>query len=197
MPSTKETRNTGSNLYDSTSVYGWISILLHWSTTIIIIVLWFVGRGIMSSSAEEIDARRALHVSIAGLAWLFILFRVIWRIRSGHPRVRGQTLTIHRIAKAAHYVMLATVVLMLLSGPFLVWANGYPVSIFDTITIPGPVGESESVRSFAWAIHENMALVLFLLVLTHIGGALKHLMFHTDDTIVRMIWPGKREEIDQ
>ena len=35
---------------------------------------------------------------------------------------------------------------------------------------------------------------LFVLVIVHIGGALKHLMFHTDDTIVRMLWPGRTDE---
>ena len=46
---------------------------------------------------------------------------------------------------------------------------------------------SDSIR----AIHAGTANTLFLLVLVHILGALKHLMFHEDETIERMIWPKK------
>ncbi len=53
------------------------------------------------------------------------------------------------------------------------------------------LGESESIRELARFVHSNTAWLLFGLVLLHIGGALKHLMFHADDTIARMIWPGK------
>jgi len=30
-------------------------------------------------------------------------------------------------------------------------------------------------------------------VLIHLGGTLKHIIFHEDDTIVRMLWPKKRQ----
>jgi cytochrome b561 len=197
MPATAAASLTCSTLYDSDTVYGWISILLHWSTAVLIIALWFIGKGIMSASAEEIDARRSLHVSIAGASWLLILLRVAWRLRAGHPRIRGQTARIHQVAKSAHYLMVFAALLMLVSGPFLVWADGRPVSIFGAVTIPGPVGASESVRALAWSVHESMAVVLAVLVVLHIGGALKHLMFHSDDTIVRMLWPARPGEQEE
>lgn len=180
-----------SNLYDSDSVYGWISILLHWLIAVVIIVLWFIGKSIMNMTPEDGDAQRQLHVSIAGTAWLVILVRVIWRFRSGHPRIRGQTLFIHRVAKTAHYAMLIALAIMLVSGPMMVWSGGYPIMIFTMLSIPGPIDESESLRELARFVHSNTAWLLLGLVLLHIGGALKHLMFHTDDTIARMIWPGK------
>jgi cytochrome b561 len=188
----KEQREARSNLFDSDSVYGWISILLHWLTAIVIIVLWFIGKGIMSAEPESVDAQRQLHVSIAAGAWLAIMIRIIWRFRSGHPHIRGQTLLIHRVAKVAHYAMLIVLLLMLISGPLIVWTGGHSIAVFDWFTISGPIGESESARELAWFIHSNSAWMLLVLVLLHIGGALKHLMFHADDTIARMIWPGKK-----
>jgi len=178
---------------DSSSTYGWTSILLHWITAIVVIALWFIGKSIFSVEPGAVDARRSLHVSVAAAAWLVILLRVVWRFREGHPRVRGQSLRIHRIAKAAHYAMLMALLVMLLSGPLMVWADGGNIDIFGLLSIPGPFGPSEALRSLAWYLHSKAAVVLFVLVLLHIGGALKHLMFHSDDTIVRMIWPGKVE----
>ena len=189
----KEQREAQSNLLDSDSIYGWISILLHWVTAIVIIVLWFVGKGIMNADSDDVDARRQLHVSIAAASWLVIMFRIAWRFKSGHPHIKGQTLFIHRVAKIAHYTMIIAVVLMLVSGPILVWSTGNSIAVFDWFSIPGPIGESEATRELGWLIHSNAAFLLMLLVLLHVGGALKHLMFHADDTIARMIWPGKRK----
>ena len=189
----KEQREAQSALYDTDSIYGWISILLHWTTSIAIVVLWFVGKGILNAEPDAIDAQRQLHVSIAASAWLVIAFRIYWRFRSGHPHVEGQSIFIHRVAKIAHYAMLIVVSLMLVSGPLMVWAGGHSIGIFAWLSIPAPIGASDSLRELAWFIHSNSALLLILLILLHIGGALKHLMFHTDHTIARMIWPGKRK----
>ena len=180
-----------SRLYDTGSIYGWISILLHWVTAIIVIALWIIGQSIMNMPLEEVSDRRALHVSIAASAWLLLIFRALWRFRSGHPHVRGQSAVIHRIAVVAHYAMLVIMLLMLVSGPLMVWFDGRAITIFDTVAIPGPLGESQTLSELAWFIHSNAAMALFWLVLLHIGGALKHLMFHSDDTIARMIWPGR------
>lgn len=189
----KEQHPAQSALHDTNSIYGWISILLHWVTAVVIIVLWFIGKSIMTVDSENVDAQRQLHVSIAASAWLVILIRVYWRFRSGHPRINGQTLLIHRIAKTAHYAMLIATALMLVSGPMMVWSGGNPIAIFSLLSIPGPIGEAESIRDLAHTVHTNTAWFLFWMVLLHIGGALKHLMFHNDDTIARMIWPGRQK----
>ena len=189
-----ELQGAQSNLYDRKSVYGWISILLHWLTAIVIIVLWLLGQSISLITPEDVDSRRALHVSIAASAWLVLVLRIAWRFRSGHPHVNGQSLNIHRIAKTAHYVMLIALLLMLVSGPLMVWASGNTIGIFGWLAIPGPVGESESLGELAHFVHSNSALLLFWLVMLHIGGAVKHLMFHADDTIARMIWPGRQRD---
>lgn len=183
-----------SALIDTHAVYGWISILLHWITAIFIVALWLLGKNILNADTTEIDARRALHVSIAASAWLIVLFRIAWRFRSGHPQVRGLTTRTHTIAKTVHYIMLLLLLVMLVSGPIMVWAGGFPVVIFDTVSIPAPIGASEALRESAWAIHSRAALGLLILVVVHVGAALKHLMFHSDDTIVRMLWPGKTTE---
>jgi cytochrome b561 len=183
-----------SRLVDTPSTYGWISIAIHWLTAATIIALWFLGQRIESAGSIDVDSRRALHVSIAASAWLVILFRIVWRLNAGHPKVRGQTQLIHNIAKLAHYLVLGLLLLMLVSGPLMVWAGGQAISVFDTVTIAAPIGTSAELEGFAHAIHSFAARGLFVLVLLHIAGALKHLMFHSDDTIVRMLWPGPAED---
>ena len=92
-----------------------------------------------------------------------------------HPRARGQSLLIHRVARTVHYVMLAGIAVMMLSGPLMI--------LFD----------SKAVTDVAHLIHATTASAMLALVLIHIGGTLKHIIFHEDDTIVRMLWPRKRQ----
>ena len=149
--------------------------MVHWLTTIVIIALWFIGRSIMEQeSIEAIDMRRDLHATIALSVWLLLLFRIIWRIRMRHPRVKGQSLFIHRIARTVHYIMLVSIGVMMITGPIVYWI------------------QSDSVRELALIVHATTAFALFVLVMLHIGGTLKHIIFHEDDTIVRMLWPMKR-----
>jgi cytochrome b561 len=91
-----------------------------------------------------------------------------------HPRADGQSLFIHRVARTVHYVLLACIGVMMITGPVVYWAD------------------TRSVSDLAFAVHATTASVLLALVLLHIGGTLKHIIFHEDDTIVRMIWPKKR-----
>jgi cytochrome b561 len=166
--------STENTLYDRPDSFGWVSILVHWVTTIIVIALWFIGRSIAEqNSLEAIDARRSLHITIALTAWLLLLFRIVWRLRMHHPRARGQSLFIHRVARTIHYVMLAGIALMMISGPLMI--------LFDEGTITG----------IALFVHRNTATAMLALVLIHIGGTLKQIIFHEDDTIVRMLWPRK------
>ena len=161
-----------SRWLDQSDSFGWVSIVLHWLTTIVIIALWFIGRSITEQeSIEAVDLRRDLHATIALSAWLLLLFRIGWRLKMHHPRATGQTLFIHRVARTVHYIMLLAIGVMMITGPIVYWIS------------------TDSVRDLAFAAHATTASVLLGLVLLHIAGTLKHIIFHEDDTIVRMLWP--------
>lgn len=164
-----------SPLIDRPDSYGWISIALHWLVAAIVIAMWFIGKSISGQPPDEIDATRNLHVTIGLSAWLLIFGRIVWRLVIPHPRAHGQTQRTHKLARAVHYLMLAALSVMLLSGPLLAWLS------------PGGSHFAGAVR----AVHASAGNFLFLLLVVHILGALKHLMFHDDETIERMLWPRK------
>lgn len=171
---TQDAKN--STLLDQPDSFGWVSIVVHWLTTIIVIAMWFIGRSIAEQdSVADVDARRGLHVTIGLTVWLLLLFRIVWRLRMHHPRVKGQSLLIHRVARTIHYTMLAGITLMMISGPVMILFN------------------NNTVNAFALLVHRNTSLAMLVLVLIHLGGTLKHIIFHEDDTIVRMLWPRKRQ----
>ena len=167
-------RNSGSNLYDRPRSFGWISIAMHWITATAIIVLWFIGDSIAALEPEFADQRRNLHITIALAFYVLLVFRIYWRLKCGHPHVSGQTVFIHRVAQIVHYVLLAAIAVMITSGPVMLLAN--------TIDATG-------LQDLALVIHAFTGTVVIALTVVHIAGALKHLMFHDDETIVRMLRP--------
>ena len=181
-----------SPLTDTRASYGWVSIVLHWVTAIAVIGLWLLGKRIDEAASATADLARARHVSFAASAWLLLLLRIVWRLRSGHPHVRGQGPLIHRVSSFNHYALIVAVAVMMLSGPLMVWASGNPVAIFNLAAIPSPFSASDTLQTIARTLHGAGGATLLVLFLLHFCGAMKHLMFHDDDTIARMIWPGTR-----
>jgi cytochrome b561 len=177
---------------DKRDSFGWISILLHWTTAAFICVLWFIGDGIASLESDQATVRRNLHVSIAVTAYLLIWARIVWRLYSHHPQVHGQSNLTHFAARSIHYILLAAIAGMLCSGPIIMWSDGNPISVFGLISLPSPLSEMPVVNEAARAVHAFCGQSVLWLTVIHIGGALRHLMFHDDDTIARIFVP-KRE----
>jgi len=179
---------------DSPTSYGWISILLHWLAVGIVLTLWFIG-----DSAQAIDSLAAriiqirLHISIAICAYLLLLTRIIWRLMSGHPRIKGQGQLDHWLANSAHYILLAAITVMLISGPTIVWSGGRDILVFNWFSIPGPIGKNEVLNQIASSVHGFSATVILIVFTLHMIGAFKHLMFHDDDIFIRMLVPEKKD----
>jgi cytochrome b561 len=162
-------------LQDRPDSFGWISIALHWLTAVLITALWIIGRSIEFQAVDSIDARRSLHVTLGLAAWLLLAARIAWRLKNPHPRAFGQSELIHRVARATHYLMLMLLAIMLVSGPLLAWSSS---------TLPAMAAGIHSV-------HGAGANLLLLLVVIHVAGALKHLMFNDDETIARIFVPRR------
>ena len=174
------TMDKAKSLFDRPDSFGWISIALHWFSALAITLLWLVGQSIASQSAEQIDARRSLHITLGLVLWLPLVARLVWRLRIKHPWVAGQGRTTHRLAKAAHYSILVVLGVSLLTGPVMVWA----------------LPEGSGFNEIAFAVHATAAEALAVLVVLHVLAALKHLMFHDDETIARIFVPRRADESD-
>lgn len=185
--------NSDAKFYDSRQSFGWVSIGLHWLTAIIILVLWFLGDSIAAQEAYLVDQRRNLHMSIATSAYLILVFRIYWRFKFGHPHVSGQSLRIHKFARFVHYLLLVAVAVMLISGPVTAWSGGADLPVFGLVLVPWPFAESQTLHSAALAVHKFTGKTVMTLIVLHVAGALKHLMFHEDETIVRMLKPKRSD----
>ena len=172
----RQIMNRRADIVDKPDSFGWISIALHRAAAAIVLSMWFIGQSISAqSSVDGINNIRDLHIAVGLVSWVLLVGRIVWRIKHGHPRVDGQTLRTHRIARSVHYSMLLLLGCMLLTGPSLAWLSSSHSELFPLILL----------------VHRTSANILFAIIVLHILASLKHLMFHEDDTIVRMLMPKK------
>jgi cytochrome b561 len=176
---------------DGLERYGWVSILLHWLAAILVLALWFLGDTI--GFTAEVGARLARierHVSLALAVYILLVARVGWRLRSGYPRVNEAQPLDRLFSRIIHAVMLASIVVMLLSGPVLAISTERPLEVLWGIQLPFLVDVGPSLRYSTYVVHSTAGSVLLFAVFLHICGACKHLMFDDDDVFIRMLLPG-------
>jgi cytochrome b561 len=173
---------------DTATGYGWGSILLHWATAIIIVVMLYVGSSIDSLLGAERQSTLVLHTSIAITTYALLLLRIVWRFAYGHPGpLAKQRSLFFFIGKWVHIFMLVALAVMLISGPFLVWTMGEPIRVFDWFAIPSPLEASLELNAAVHAVHSWAAMFIFVAILLHIGGVYKHTAFNQDGTLTKMI----------
>jgi cytochrome b561 len=179
---------------DTRTGYGWISIALHWITAIVILTLWFVGGSIQTDLAAGSDATLRLHTSIAISAYLLLWIRVVWRFKQGHPAaMAGQAGVFYEIGKYTHYVILAAVGMMLISGPLMVWSRGAVIHVWDWFAIPGPFDADMGLYSaFHW-VHVWCSRIIIVGTVLHLGGVYKHAAFNQDGTFGKMLVAAREE----
>lgn len=178
---------------DSAEGYGWTSIVLHWVAAVLIFVLIFVGDSISASAA---DARR-LHMTIAISGSLVLLGRVWWRLSAGHPpRPAGHGRFSYALGSAIHYLMLAAIALMFVTGPTAALTSGAGIAFLD-IQIGRAAQANELIYRVAARLHGLGAALLIITVSLHVAGVLKHMFIDQDGTFDRIMVPQKTGRSDQ
>lgn len=186
--------NFRNNLEDTGNSYGWLSIILHWLTASWVIVLWFLGNSSQSLDSSNYSVWSEWHVSIGLTGVALIVARIWWRWRSGHPRIQGQSNVLHLTAKLAHYILLAAIFIMAVSGPLIPWSNGAPLTLYGVVAIPSPFTSGIAAAALIRQIHFWTSTTIIAISTLHILGAFKHMMFNHDETFIRILMPRKPDD---
>lgn len=177
----------GARWRDNDTAYGWVSIILHWVVAVGVLTIWLIGDWMQGRSAESPGDLLQLHVSLAASLWLLAVVRIAWRLRSRHPRIGNPGPWRHLGIKLFHYLLLLALAVMLVSGPLMVWSGGEAVDIFGWLSLPSPTGSVAWLNQAARKVHFLFSDLVIVMVLLHICGAFKHLMFNDDETFIRML----------
>lgn len=184
-------------LKDSSSGYGLVSILIHWISALLIIFLFGLGVYMVDLTYYDDWYHKApeLHVSLGLLVLLIMLLRVVWRIINPTPldlpAKPVQQITA-KLVKLALYLFIFTVII---SGYLITTAEGQPASMFNLVKFPVITQLNSANVDIAGEIHEYFAWGIITLVVLHTLGALFHHFVMRDRTLVRMVKPVKKSDI--
>ena len=171
------------------ATYDITSRINHWAIALAVIVVLCIGLYLGNFDGDRAlrGSLRDFHKATGVLILVFGAWRVLWRLFQGFPAavatLPGWQMT---AAKITHWVLLAAVIVMPISGLLKTLFAGYPVSVYGIFSIPAPE-KVEWIRDLAGQVHGIGGWVLLVALLLHVGGAMKHHFIARDATLVRML----------
>ena len=179
--------NNGSKLHDTKHSYGELSLLNHWIVALFIMALLVLG--LVYDALPKSDASKLVifwHASLGLLAIPFIVWRIIWRMRSGFPNNHSSGKE-RLIARAVQWLLLIAIALQIITGPMYLWTEAEALPFFGLFEIPSPFAEElHELHEFVESVHKYVANPILLALLGfHLLGALKRIFFDKKPTLAQ------------
>lgn len=128
-----------------------------------------------------------LHKALGVLVLVYGIWRVGYRVKQGFPSVLGQAPAWQEIAaKSVHWILLAGILVMPVSGIAMSIFGGRSVNVFDVFIIPA-IGTFPGIEDAAGAVHAIAGKLLIAVIGIHVLGVLKHRLIDKDATLSRMV----------
>lgn len=175
--------------------WGAVSKWFHW-----IVALGILGNGIwgllmteMSPSMSKINIY-ALHKSIGLTILALFALRLAWRLYDGAPPDEPAPRWQRIVAHATHVLLYGFILALPLTGWWFNSLHGYPLQWFKLFNLPALAAKNDDMARIAHAVHEYLFYLLLLVLIGHVGAALKHHVFDRDNVLRRMLPFGRVQQ---
>ncbi|HSH54134.1 MAG TPA: cytochrome b [Methylotenera sp.] len=196
-------------MMNSASRYTKTAIVLHWLIAIGIFGMFALG-WFMSDLPKEAPKQMAydlfnwgiytwqlaegasprtfyfnLHKSIGVTLFALIVIRILWRITHKPPALLSSYQAWERkLATGAHHLLYLLMIALPVSGVIMATYSKYGIKWFGIPFIKGL--DNTPMREVFETVHETIGIVVLVILVLHIGGALKHKFIDKDETMKRM-----------
>jgi len=178
---------------DSPQNFGLTSILFHWLSAALIIVLFIMGQVMegMPRGIEKIELRQ-LHQSVGMILLLIVFLRLAWRLTQGFsvaadPSARFFNL----ILRAWHWALFIIMIAIPISG-YIASESGFRGVLFlGLFTFPDLTSFDRDLHQRSEDLHEVLVKILVQLVGISLHAALKHHFWNKDATLRRVLKTGQ------
>ena len=166
--------------------YDGISILLHWLTAALVVILWTLGQTIdfFAKGAPRIDAR-STHIVLGATLGVVLLARMLWRASAGRRLPLATSGWLGLTAKVVHYGLYILVGVTVVLGIFNAWQRGDV--LFNVYTIPKLVPGDLALKRTLENLHGDFADVVLIVAGLHAAAALAHHYLLRDRVLRRML----------
>ncbi|UPG89109.1 cytochrome b [Luteibacter aegosomaticola] len=164
----------------------------HWLMALLILgngafAFWMDG---LKPSLNKINMF-ALHKSVGLTVLALFVLRLAWKMFDrrppDEPAPRWQQIAAHTV----HGFLYLLIVAIPLSGWAFNSAHGFPLQYFKQFNLPALVEKNEDLSNTLGTVHVYLFWLLLLVLVAHVGGALKHHFIDRDDTLRRMLPFGR------
>jgi cytochrome b561 len=179
---------------NSTTGYGWPSIILHWLSALLIFGLF--GLGLYMVELDYYDDwyhdSTHWHESLGLLFFALLVGRIIWRQLNPKPAPIATTQLQKWLARLAHGILYLLMLLIPISGYLISTADGHGVALFSWFKVPSITGNIDNMETISGQFHYWLSILIIALGAGHVGAAIKHHWLDKDDTLKRMLRTTKQ-----
>lgn len=161
----------------------------HWISASLVLVMlavgWTLYAGVLGQDLS--GSVRDFHKALGVVVLVFGIWRVGYRLVKGFPPiVEGTPPWQATTARLAHYVLLAGILVMPISGIAWGFYAGRDLDVFGLFTLAGAAVENEALSDLGSAVHFYAGSAVTFVVFVHLLAALKHHYVDKDSTLRRM-----------
>jgi cytochrome b561 len=172
--------------------WGSIARFFHWLMALAILgngcfALWMDG---LRPSLQKINMF-ALHKSIGLTVLALFALRLAWRMFDRRPPDEPAPRWQQWAAHAVHALLYVLIVAIPLTGWLFNSAHGYPLQWFKLFNLPALTAKNDELSHLAGTVHQYLFWFLLLVLVAHVGGALKHHLIDRDNVLRRMLPFGR------
>ncbi len=179
-------------LKNSKRSYGWVAIIMHWLTAMMVFALFGLGYWMLTLGYYDAWYRLGpwWHKSFGMTLLLLTIFRLIWKLKQPRPTAIGKTFE-QVGAKLGHALIYALLFITMISGYLISTADGRGISVFDWFEVPALITSIPQQEDIAGQVHWYAALSLVIIAIGHGIAGLRHHFINKDETLKRMLRPLK------
>ncbi|MCC5854352.1 MAG: cytochrome b [Idiomarina sp.] len=179
---------TVTQLKNTTTHYGWVSIAFHWLMALTIIGMYPFGLYIVSLGYYDPGYRiyPDLHRSIGVLVAFAWALRLTWRLFNPRPVPLSPKPWERMVGHIVHAVLYGLIAVVVASGYLITTADGRSVDVFGWFSIPAIPALATRQEELWGNVHFYAATTMIVLVALHMAAALKHHFINKDATLTRM-----------
>lgn len=165
------------------------AIALHWLTALLIVVLLPLGIYMADLALSPLKLKLiSYHKWLGVTVFLLLLLRLGWRL--GHvppPLPDSMPLWQRQAAHGLHHLMYLLLFAIPLSGWLMSSAKGFQTVYLGLLPLPDLISKDKALGDVLGQVHETLNMTLLVLLLAHVGAALKHHYIERDGILARML----------
>jgi cytochrome b561 len=192
MPTSRSTDRRGAPA-SSGAAWSGIAKFLHWTIAALILAQFVAGWLAVSWRLSPTKLELFVwHKSTGMLVLALVVVRLVWRATHRAPPWPLNMPRWERIAaRLTHGLLYAAMIAIPLTGWVVSSAAGVPFSIYWRIPLPSLVAPDRHLAELVANVHGALGIALIVLLVIHVGAALRHHYVKRDDVLVRML-PRRR-----